>query len=98
MPSPADTWLEKLPLIASDAYRDAIGGFRLLCKASVGFIKLLLLGLVFAFAYIFSSLAYMIIGLYRLYRWAHRSATTRQELLPTHRHRPGQETFHEKNP
>jgi hypothetical protein len=72
MPFPTDTWREKLPLIESDTYRDTIEGFWLLSRASVGFIKLLFLRLVFASAYIFSSPARMIIGLYDLFRWARR--------------------------
>jgi hypothetical protein len=92
-----DTWREKLPLIESDTYHDTIEGFRLLSRASVGFIKLLFLRLVFASAYIFSSPARMIIGLYDLFRWARRSATTRRELLPMYHHQLGQKTSYEKH-
>jgi hypothetical protein len=97
MPFPAGTWLEKLPLIASDTCRDTIEGLRLIRKASVGFIKLIFLGLVFASAYILSSPVYIIIGLYNFYHWARRTAITRRELLPLYRHRRGQDIFHKKS-
>lgn len=92
MPSPASTWLENLPLIALDTYRDTIEGSRLLCRAFVGFLKLLFLGFVFASAQILSLPAYIVIGIYDLYRWARRSAATPQHLLPTYRHETVQET------